>query len=135
MATNPDQFRLAILEHIELTERYETFTAQWLQFDRGRSGLPLAETYCKAVDESRAVINEGIRAVGGLAVQLENDQGTTIGEIRLGAWLGNDPDNPSMHLWKPLGAPAGQFLSVNPTAIEEMREHILGSLLRQQTDV
>lgn len=125
MATSAE-LKLAILDFIDQTDRYEAYTLSWLRYDEGRSSTEeQAAGLIQQLQESRAAINESIQAVGGLALQLEDEQGTPTHEVRLGAWLGHDPDDMSKHLWKPLGAQTGQYLSIDPGAIAEMRDRLI----------
>lgn len=119
------ELKLAILDFIDQTDRFEAYTLGWLGYDEGRAtSEEKATTYVQQIHESREAINESIQAVGGLALWLEDEQGIPTHEVRLGAWLGHDPGDQSKHLWKPLDGRDGQYLSISPGAIDEMRNHL-----------
>lgn len=123
--TGGRELKLAILNFIDHTDRFEAYTLGWLGYDEGRtSSEEEAATYIHQIHDSREAINETIRAVGGLILQIEDEHGTPTHEIRLGAWLGHDPDDQSMHLWTPFGSEGGRYLSISPYAIEEMRTRL-----------
>jgi hypothetical protein len=70
--------------------------------------------------ESRREINECIRALGGLVINVTDSEGDILQRLAVDSWLGYDADNDENLVWQIRGAPPGAILSVDRSVIDEL---------------
>jgi len=120
----PQEFALATLDFLRTTDAFYR-NAQAYSGD-GFTLPGFGHQVAEQMVASRSTINHCIRALGGLPLSVTDESGAST-RYRVDAWVGHDPDpkDAGNLVWHIQGMPPDMNVSVNPSAIDEMRAEFM----------